>query len=105
MKVLLAEESDVREGEATEIEFFGRSVLLTRQEGRVKVYANVCTHMGGPLSLDGEVFRCAWHGACFESRTGKAVTGPAPLDSTLMRLPFRLEEGSIFYVYGEERAA
>ncbi len=105
MKVFLAEESDVREGEAREVEFFGRSALLTRQEGRVKVYANVCTHLGGPLSLDGEVFRCDWHDACFDARTGKAIGGPAPLDSRLMRLPFRLEEGKIFYVYGEERAA
>lgn len=105
MKVFLAQDSDVREGEAREVEFFGRPVIITKHDGRIKVYANVCTHLGGPLSLDGDVLRCAWHGACFEARTGKAVTGPAPLDSRLMRLPFRLEEGKIFYVYDEERAA
>ena len=105
MKVFLADYSDVREGDASEVEFFGRSVILTRQEDRIKVYANVCTHMGGPLSLDGDVLRCAWHGACFEPGTGKAVGGPAPLDSRLMRLPFRIEDGKIYYVYGEERAA
>jgi nitrite reductase/ring-hydroxylating ferredoxin subunit len=105
VKVFLADDSDVREGDAREVEFFGRSAIVTRQGGRVKVYANVCTHMGGPLSLDGEVLRCAWHGACFEPGTGKAIGGPAPPDSRLMRLPFRIEDGGIFYVYGEERAA
>jgi 3-phenylpropionate/trans-cinnamate dioxygenase ferredoxin subunit len=41
---------------------------------------DVCTHDGGTLS-DGEFFdsqvRCPRHGACFDVRTGAALTMPA----------------------------
>lgn len=104
MKVPLAQDSAVARGEATEVDFFGRSVLLTRgEDDRVRAYMNVCLHLGGPLELseDGQTFRCQWHQACFSAATGEATHAPAPRGSRLLRLPTRIEAGQVVYVYGE----
>jgi nitrite reductase/ring-hydroxylating ferredoxin subunit len=103
MRVPLIAERQVEEGRAAEVDFFGRPVLVLRTEGRVRAYVNVCTHLGGPLGLveDGSHFECQWHQACFAAATGKAVKGPARLDSRLIRLPTNIEDGQVTYVYGE----
>jgi nitrite reductase/ring-hydroxylating ferredoxin subunit len=103
MKVQLAEEVEVRENELKELDFFGRPAIAFKQEGRVTVYLNMCTHLGGPLQLgeDKVTLTCQWHGACFAARSGKAICKPAPSESHLIRLPTRIEDGKIFYVYGE----
>ena len=101
MKVKLADQTRIQEGALTEVDFFGRPAVLFQQDGRVTGYLNVCMHLGGPLELDGETLRCQWHGACFAARTGKATCGPARLDTRLIRLPIKVEDGEVFYVYGE----
>jgi nitrite reductase/ring-hydroxylating ferredoxin subunit len=103
MKVPLVADAQVREGAVIEVEFFGRSVLLLRQQGHVRAFMNVCMHLGGPLQLaaDGNTFECQWHHACFDAQSGKAVCGPARPDSRLMRLPIAVENGWVTYVYGE----
>lgn len=103
MRVPLIEEARVEEGRIAEVDFFGRPVLVLRQDGRVRAYVNVCTHLGGPLALaqDGEHLECQWHGACFDARTGRATGNPAPPDTRLIRLPVTVEAGQVTYVYGE----
>ena len=101
MKVKLADETQVMEGALTEVEFFGRPAILFKLEGRLKVFLNVCTHLGGPLQLEGDTLRCQWHGACFQAHTGTATAAPAPQGSRLIRLPVKVEDGQVFYVYGE----
>lgn len=56
-------------------------VLVVRESGnQVHVLADVCSHMGGPLSegtiADGCV-RCPWHGSVFRLSDGWNVRGPA----------------------------
>ncbi len=104
MKVPLAQDSAVERGKTTDVDFFGRSVLLTRgDDEKVRAYMNVCMHLGGPLELsqDGETFQCQWHQACFSAATGEATHAPAPRTSRLLRLPTRIEDGQVVYVYGE----
>jgi nitrite reductase/ring-hydroxylating ferredoxin subunit len=103
MRVPLIEENQVHEGQTAEVDFFGRSVLVLRTDGRVRAYMNVCAHLGGPLQLseDGATFQCQWHQACFDARTGTATRPPARANSRLMRLPVKVEEGRVTYVYGE----
>lgn len=103
MKVPLIDEAVLTE-DATELDFFGRPAIAFKRDGKVKVYLNVCTHLGGPLTLDGDTLTCQWHGACFKTATGAASCGPAPEGSNLIRLPFRIEDGVVFYVYGEDAA-
>jgi nitrite reductase/ring-hydroxylating ferredoxin subunit len=103
MRVPLIEDAQVSEGKTSEVDFFGRSVLVLRTDGRVRAYMNVCTHLGGPLQLspDGASFQCQWHQACFDARTGQATGAPARADSRLIRLPVKVEDGQVTYVYGE----
>jgi nitrite reductase/ring-hydroxylating ferredoxin subunit len=103
MRVPLIPDAQVREGQVTPIDFFGRSALLVRTDGQVRAFMNVCTHLGGPLQLaaDGATFQCEWHHACFDARSGRATAAPAPPASRLIRLPIKIEEGQVTYVYGE----
>jgi nitrite reductase/ring-hydroxylating ferredoxin subunit len=57
------------------------AVLVVRESaGTVRVLADACSHMGGPLS-EGEVaggcVRCPWHGSVFRLSDGWNVGGPA----------------------------
>jgi apoptosis-inducing factor 3 len=103
MRVPLIEDAQVQEGAVIEVDFFGRPALLVRSQGEVRAYMNVCMHLGGPLRLteDSATFECQWHQACFDARTGKAVKGPARPDARLLRLPVKVENGWVTYVYGE----
>ncbi|WP_349637097.1 Rieske (2Fe-2S) protein [Streptomyces sp. RerS4] len=57
------------------------SIVVVREAtGAVRVLADHCSHMGGPLS-EGEIvdgcIRCPWHGSTFRLSDGWNVTGPA----------------------------
>ena len=101
MKVPLGDDVEVREGEINQVDFLGRPVVLLRVNGEVRAYVNVCTHLGGPVELKDGSLQCSWHGACFDPSTGKATKGPAAPGSKLIRLPTRVEDGKVLYVYGE----
>ena len=103
MRVPLIHADQVLEGQANEVDFFGRPVLVVRTDGQLRAYMNVCTHLGGPLQLapDGASFQCQWHQACFDARTGRATCPPARSDSRLIRLPITVEAGQVTYIYGE----
>jgi nitrite reductase/ring-hydroxylating ferredoxin subunit len=56
-------------------------VLIYREAEEVRVYRDICPHMGGPISASevdpvrGEIF-CPWHGYRFSLRTGELVKNP-----------------------------
>jgi len=55
-------------------------VLLVKRAGEIHAIAEVCSHLGGPLSegkLDGDVIECPWHASRFCVRDGSVVDGPA----------------------------
>ena len=97
---LLAVEEIPEEG-VKEVDFFGRSVLVYRVDGKPRAIANVCLHLGGPLECKKGKFVCAWHGAQYEYADGRLIDGPAPKNSRLMVLPTRIIDGVLNYVYGE----
>ncbi|MGW7090761.1 Rieske 2Fe-2S domain-containing protein [Streptomyces sp. NPDC054874] len=55
-------------------------VVVHESSGTVRVLADRCSHMGGPLS-DGKVtdgcIRCPWHGSTFRLSDGWNTSGPA----------------------------
>jgi 3-phenylpropionate/trans-cinnamate dioxygenase ferredoxin subunit len=74
--------SELRDGELIPVEINGRPVVLVRHAGSFYAVQNNCSHKDFPLSEAGfdprdEVLVCAWHGGCFDLRTGAAVVPPA----------------------------
>jgi 3-phenylpropionate/trans-cinnamate dioxygenase ferredoxin component len=74
--------NELRDGELIPVEINGRPVVLVRHAGDFYAVQNNCSHKDFPLSEAGfdprdEVLVCAWHGGCFDLRTGAAVVPPA----------------------------
>jgi len=74
--------AELRDGELIPVEIDGRPVVLVRHAGEFYAVQNNCSHKDFPLSEAGfdardEVLVCAWHGGCFDLRTGAAVVLPA----------------------------
>jgi 3-phenylpropionate/trans-cinnamate dioxygenase ferredoxin component len=74
--------SELQDGELIPVELDGRPVVLVRHAGEFFAVQNNCSHKDFPLSEAGfdprdEVLVCAWHGGCFDVRTGAAVVLPA----------------------------
>lgn len=84
------------------VDFFGRTVHVYRRSGKPVAVANTCMHFGGPLDYhqDEGKFVCQWHSAEFGT-DGQCLKGPAPSASKLMFLSTRIEEGTLYYVWGE----
>ncbi len=101
MKVPLCSVVEIPDEGAKAIDFFGRSVLVYKVNGRPRAVADVCLHLGGPLHCEGEKFVCAWHGAEYSRSDGHRLAGPACQDARLMVIPTRIEDGMLTYVYGE----
>jgi 3-phenylpropionate/trans-cinnamate dioxygenase ferredoxin component len=75
----------------------GIEILLIQREHGIVAVHNRCTHLQKPLT-EGRVFAgqiiCPLHGACFDLRTGQAVSGPAV--SPLRIFPTRVEGDEVW---------
>jgi nitrite reductase/ring-hydroxylating ferredoxin subunit len=75
----------------------GEEVCLYNDAGRIGAVGNVCTHAAFLMSdgrlENGGIIECAWHGAWFDSRTGKVCRGPA--DEPLPVFAVRVEDGRV----------
>jgi len=89
--VVLAQTSDVPQGEVRVFPHGDRSVALCNIEGKFYAVENVCTHDDAPLGegrLDGHCIECPRHGARFDVRTGEVRQMPAvhPIPSFEIRV-------------------
>jgi nitrite reductase/ring-hydroxylating ferredoxin subunit len=101
MQHLLAKMDELSADKVTRVDFFGRPAIVYKEGEKAVAAIDVCMHLGGPLELNGGQLQCQWHGACFALDTGKTVSGPAPPQSKLVRLPTRVKDGGVYYVVGE----
>jgi NADPH-dependent 2,4-dienoyl-CoA reductase/sulfur reductase-like enzyme/nitrite reductase/ring-hydroxylating ferredoxin subunit len=72
--------AELQDGEMLLGHAAGEAVLLAKRGGEILAVSATCTHYGGPLAeglIDGDTVRCPWHHACFDLRTGEAVSAPA----------------------------
>jgi 3-phenylpropionate/trans-cinnamate dioxygenase ferredoxin component len=56
------------------------AIAVFNVEGTLFAISDTCTHAEASLSegrVDGETVECPLHGACFDLRTGEALTPPA----------------------------
>ena len=72
--------SDLPEGKPVRQLLGEVPVVAVRAGGTVRVLADRCSHMSGPLSdgeLDGGCLTCPWHGSVFRIADGSVARGPA----------------------------
>jgi 3-phenylpropionate/trans-cinnamate dioxygenase ferredoxin component len=70
--------SELSPGEAKRIE--DPPIAVFNVAGAFYAISDICTHAEASLSegtVDGETVECPLHGACFDLRTGNALTPPA----------------------------
>lgn len=78
--VKVATTDDIAPGKVNVYEVAGRQIAVCNVDGTFYAIDDVCTHDGGPLDqgeLTGDEIECPRHGACFDVKTGKALTLPA----------------------------
>jgi len=64
-------------------------------------FANDCAHASGPLSLENGQLKCRWHRATYKTLNAQQIDGPRGSCSSLIRIPTRVEDGQLVYIYGE----
>lgn len=89
-------ERDLAEGELRRGEAGGLPILLVRRQGRIHALAEICAHLGGPLSegelIDGSV-RCPWHGSRYALEDGRVLDGPSTFPQPCFEV--RIRDGQI----------
>ncbi len=93
-RVMRADE--LRDGELIPVMIDGTPVVVVRHRGEFFAVQNNCSHRDFPLSEAGfdprdGVLVCAWHGGCFDVRTGAAVIPPAV--DAVETFPVRVNDG------------
>jgi 3-phenylpropionate/trans-cinnamate dioxygenase ferredoxin component len=94
--VRVAAVADVPPGSLLGVDVGGRGVCLANADGEIHAFRNNCTHKDFPLdtgSLENGHVVCAWHGAHFDVRTGRALRLPAIKPLTMYEV--RVEDGQI----------
>lgn len=102
--------NDIAEGQARGFTLENFGVIVLRENGQIRVYVNRCPHLGVPLEwlpdqfmdAEGELLRCATHGALFVPETGECVAGPCD-GQYLRKLPFELKDGWIRVQLSEDQ--
>jgi nitrite reductase/ring-hydroxylating ferredoxin subunit len=86
----------LKENKAVNFIFKGKKSILVYNDGKIKAFENICTHKGGPTKLQDDKMICQWHGAVFDPLTGRALKGPALLDSKLPAINLREQDEKIY---------
>ncbi len=75
----------------------GLDILLCRFGSEIAAVHNRCSHLGKPLAggrIMGGQITCPFHSACFDLKTGAAISGPAVYGLHVFSV--RVEAGKIF---------
>jgi nitrite reductase/ring-hydroxylating ferredoxin subunit len=79
--VRVASLDDVPPGTLRSVEVEGTPICLANAEGTIYAVRDNCSHRDFPLSEGtlhgGATIECAWHGARFDLKTGRAIRLPA----------------------------
>lgn len=87
---------DVEEGATRCAAVDGRSILVSRRDGRFHAVEATCTHAGGPLcegDVEAGTVTCPWHGSRFDVLGGAVQGGPATFPEP--RLETRVQRGKV----------
>ena len=91
----VCKKTEVPPGEVKRIE--NPAIAVFNVEGTLFAISDTCTHAEASLSegrIDGETVECPLHGACFDLRTGEALTPPAV--EPVQTFPVVVQEDEIY---------
>ena len=89
--------ADIPSGGRIWYEFEEDTVIVINVNGKFYCVADLCSHDGGPLEdgeLDNHAIECPRHGACFDVRTGAALSMPAT--SPIPTYAVKVEDGVVY---------
>ena len=94
--------TDLQEGKSKGIEYENKYVFAVKKDNLIQLYWNICPHIGTPLDWqedefldsDGELIRCANHGALFDIVSGHCIIGPCK-GKSLCKIPFIVRNNTI----------
>ena len=96
-KVFIAKVGEIPDGRVKSFHYGTVQGIAYNDSGSVKAYVNFCTHAGGPVRMcEKGTFKCDWHEAEFDPRTGERLCGEAPEGSKLKPIEIVVEDGSLF---------
>jgi 3-phenylpropionate/trans-cinnamate dioxygenase ferredoxin subunit len=91
----VCKKSELAPGEGKRIE--DPAIAVFNVGGTFFAISDICTHAEASLSegrVDGETVECPLHGACFDLRTGEALTPPAV--EPVQTFPVVVQEDEIY---------
>ncbi len=89
-------QAQLAEGELKLVHVGDTRVLLACRNGQIYALAEVCAHLGGPLSegkLEGDSVICPWHASQFALKDGRVLKGPSAFDEPCFET--RVQDGQI----------
>jgi len=93
---VIGESSLIPDGERLVVDIDGRGIAIFNVNGTFYAIGDECTHDEGSLGegqLDGFVITCPRHGACYDIRSGAALSLPAVFETPVY--PVRVKDGNI----------
>ncbi len=79
--VTVGRAEEIEEGEAKAFDVGGQEIAVSRVEGSLYAFSDICTHRQCNLSNGGEIegtsITCECHGSMFDMATGAVLEGPA----------------------------
>ena len=95
--VKVTEVENLSEGGRLFFELAEETAVIFNVDGNYYAIADLCSHDDGPLEdgkLDGFAVECPRHGACFDIRTGAALSLPAT--TAIPAYAVKVEDGFIW---------
>jgi len=89
--VTVGKSDEIEEGEATAFQVGDRLIGVSRVNGELLAFSDICTHRQCNLTSGGEIsgttIECECHGSTFDMTTGEVVEGPAedPIETFAVR--------------------
>lgn len=105
-KYLIPDAQNLPEGKALSIKVEKYNFLVTKQQGQILAFENLCPHQkkqlnwSDDLALDeeGDYLKCHHHGALFSPVDGTCITGPCQ-GSQLKKATVGIEQGNCYLLF------